>query len=1179
MKGLKDYLSLQDDFVHIINGIKGEMREQLVSGLTNSLRNFLMVMAHESTNRPVVVVTPQLNQAQQLYDDLQGLTENPDQLYLYPINEMLPAEIMTASPELKSQRIEAKKRWQEKENGIFIVPVAGLKRLMPPKQTASDLSLTIETGKEYSLDDTMARLVTMGYKVTDMVSSPGEASKRGGIIDIYPLTNVYPIRIEWFDDEVESIRYFDVGSQRSIEELNQIEITATEEWIFTDEQMKKAGDKLEKLLQKSLKNIHSDQEKQQLNEQLSHDIERLKEGQPFDGIYQYLSLLYEDVYSLVDYFPKNSLFIFDEMSRITETAERLDREEATWHTDLLDQRMIVEDLTFSFTWEEVFEKIDHQRIYLSLFLRHIPNTKPDNLVNISSRQMQQFHGQMNLLKSEMKRWNKAGFSVIIYAADEERVDRVLRVLDDYGIAARVGIRPISVPLEEPVVLQGDLNEGFEMPAYKLAVLTAEEIFKKKKPKKRRRQKVSNAERIKSYQELNKGDYVVHNSHGIGKYLGIETLEVNGLHKDYMVVRYSGNDKLFVPTDQIDQVQKYVASEGKEPKLYRLGGSEWKKVKSRVKSSVEDIADDLIKLYAEREAAQGHQFGPDTEMQKDFEMAFPYQETEDQLRCIEEIKSDMEKTQPMDRLLCGDVGYGKTEVAIRAVFKAIVEGKQAAVLVPTTILAQQHFETFQERFKEFGVNVGLLSRFRTPKQQKETIDQLRKGLVDVVIGTHRVLSKDVVFKDLGLLIVDEEQRFGVKHKERIKQLKTNVDVLTLTATPIPRTLHMSMVGVRDLSVIETPPENRFPIQTYVVEYNPLLIRDAIERELARGGQVFFLYNRVDMIDRVAAQINELVEDARVVYAHGQMNERQLENIMLEFLEGEADVLVSTTIIETGVDIPNVNTLIVNDADKMGLSQLYQIRGRVGRSNRLAYAYFTYQQNKVLSEVAEKRLEAIKEFTELGSGFKIAMRDLSIRGAGNLLGTEQHGFIDSVGFDLYSQMLNDAVRAKQQGVSYEEAKPFEVEIGLDLDAYIPESYIQDEGQKIQMYKRIQALESIQETYDLNDELLDRFGEYPDEVGNLLQISRIRLHGKENKIESIHESKQKIECLMEAEQSQQIDGAKLFELANEYGRTIQLGTEGRQLKIVFQFSRQNKTIRHDQLEDFLSKLHQAKISSNNE
>lgn len=541
----------------------------------------------------------------------------------------------------------------------------------------------------------------------------------------------------------------------------------------------------------------------------------------------------------------------------------------------------------------------------------------------------------------------------------------------------------------------------------------------------------------------------------------------------MVIRYSGNDTLYVPTDQVGLVQKYVGSEDKTPKLYRLGGSEWKKVKSRVQSYVEDIADELIALYAEREARQGYAFSPDTEMQKDFELAFPYQETEDQLRTIEEIKRDMEKPQPMDRLLCGDVGFGKTEVAIRAAFKAVVDGKQVAVLVPTTILAQQHFDTFQERFQEFGVNVGILSRFRTPKQQKELIDQMRKGLVDVVIGTHRLLSKDVVFKDLGLLIIDEEQRFGVKHKERIKQLRTTVDVLTLTATPIPRTLHMSMVGVRDLSVIETPPENRFPIQTYVVEYNPAFIRDAIERELSRGGQVFFLYNRVDMIDRVAAEIDALVEDARVVFAHGQMNERQLENIMLEFLEGEADVLVSTTIIETGVDIPNVNTLIVYDADKMGLSQLYQLRGRVGRSNRVAYAYFTHQPQKVLSEVAEKRLETIKEFTELGSGFKIAMRDLSIRGAGNLLGTEQHGFIDSVGFDLYSQMLNEAIQARKDGKTVEAAKPFEVEMTLSVDAYIPESYIKDEGQKIQMYKRIQALESIREVYDLKEELLDRFG----------------------------------------------------------------------------------------------------------
>ncbi len=1176
MKGLKDFLSQQDDFLHIMDGINGEMNEQLVSGLTQSLRSFLMVTLQESTKRPVIVVTHQLNQAQKLYDDLTSIAENPDEIYLYPVNELLPAEIMSASPELKSQRLDARNRWQEKQRGVFIVPVAGLKRLMPPKEASNRISLTFKTENEYALDNVMGELVTMGYKVTDMVSAPGEMSKRGGIIDIYPLTMPDPVRIEWFDDEVESIRLFDVESQRSIEELDEIEITATEEWVMTTDQMKQAGVKLEALVQKAVKKLKSDQEKQELMEHLSQDIERLKEGQRFEGIYQYLSLLYDDVYSLVDYFPDNSVFIFDEMSRISEAAERLDKEEANWQTDLLERRMMVSGLRFSFAWDEVFQKIDHQKIYLSLFLRHIPNTKPENLVNISSRQMQQFHGQMNLLKSEIERWRKANFSVVIYAVDEERVDRVLRVLDDYGIQARKGRRPIQVPTEEPVVLEGSLTEGFEMPAYKMAVLTEEELFKKKKPKRRRRQKLSNAERIKSYQELNKGDYVVHTSHGIGKYLGIETLEVNGLHKDYMVLRYSGNDKLFVPADQVDLVQKFVASEGKEPKLYRLGGSEWKKVKSRVKSSVEDIADDLIKLYAEREASRGHQFGPDTEMQKDFEMAFPYQETEDQIRCIEEIKKDMEKPQPMDRLLCGDVGYGKTEVAIRAAFKAVVEGKQVAVLVPTTILAQQHFDTFQERFQEFGVNIGLLSRFRTPKQQKELIDQLRKGLIDVVIGTHRVLSKDVVFKDLGLLIVDEEQRFGVKHKERIKQLKTNVDVLTLTATPIPRTLHMSMMGVRDLSVIETPPENRFPIQTYVIEYNPAFIRDAIERELSRGGQVFFLYNRVENIDRVAADIRELVEDARVVHAHGQMNERELENVMLEFLDGEVDVLVSTTIIETGVDIPNVNTLIVYDADKMGLSQLYQLRGRVGRSNRLAYAYFTYQQNKVLSEVAEKRLEAIKEFTELGSGFKIAMRDLSIRGAGNILGTEQHGFIDTVGFDLYSQMLNDAIRAKQEGISYEEAKPFEVEMTLSVDAYIPEEYIDDEAQKIQMYKRIQALESIQETYDLKEELLDRFGEYPEEVENLLQVSRIRLYAKENKIESIHEQRNKIECLMGAEQSQSMDGTKLFELANEYGRTIQLGIEGQNLTIKFQFSRHDQATRYDQLEDFLSKLSQAKNSS---
>src|SRR5690625_1652891 len=706
--------------------------------------------------------------------------------------------------------------------------------------------------------------------------------------------------------------------------------------------------------------------------------------------------------------------------------------------------------------------------------------------------------------------------------------------------------------------------------HKLAVIPENELFKKRTKRKRpSRQKISNAERIKNYQELNVGDYVVHASHGIGKYLGIETVAVNDKHKDYLLIKYSGDDKLFVPVDQIDLVQKFVGSEGKEPRLYKLGGSEWTKVKSRVQSSIEDIADDLIKLYAEREARKGYAFSPDSALQREFEATFPYQETDDQLRCVEEIKQDMEKERPMDRLLCGDVGYGKTEVAIRAAFKAIADGKQVAFLVPTTILAQQHYQTITERFQDHAVEIALLSRFRTAKQQKETLAGLKRGSIDIVIGTHRLLSKDVVYFDLGLLIVDEEQRFGVKHKERLKQIKTNVDVLTLTATPIPRTLHMSMLGVRDLSIIETPPENRFPIQTYVLEYNPVFIKEAIEREMGRGGQVFFLYNRVENIDKIAREIGMLVEDARIAIAHGQMNESELEDVMLGFLEGEYDVLVSTTIIETGVDIPNVNTLIVNDADRMGLSQLYQLRGRVGRSNRVAYAHFTYRKDKVLTEVSEKRLLAIKEFTELGSGFKIAMRDLSIRGAGNLLGSQQHGFIESVCFDMYSQMLKEANDARKEGKDLDEIKLFEPEIAIDIDAYIPDTYIRDEKQKIDMYKQFQIIQSIEDINDLKDELIDRFGDFPDEVDNLFSVAMIKLYATKEKVESIHENNKKIELLIDPDRSQKIDGAKLFELAHEFGRGVQLGTEQDKLKINLKLPREKEHLRYQIAGEIIKKL----------
>ncbi|GAA0504094.1 transcription-repair coupling factor [Salinibacillus aidingensis] len=1175
MQGLKNYLQEQNDIQTIISGFSSGMKEQLVSGLSGAARSVFISLLNESLDKPVLVLTHHLSQAQALYEDLLDLSHEED-VYLYPVNELMASEIAVASPELLSQRMESLNQWIHKRKGVFIAPIAACKRILPPIKSWEQSQLSFQVGETISINDYTQSLVEMGYRREDMISAKGEFSIRGGIIDLFPLTSEYPVRIELFDDEVDSIRYFDSNSQRSFnEKLSSITVGPAEEVLLTDEERLTGAQRLEQALSQSLKKMKDDNAKKELVENIDYDIERLKNGETFQEIYKYSSLFYDQAASLIDYLPQNGLVVIDEMSRVEETATRLDQEEADWYANLLEQNKMVRDLSVSFSWNDIQEKLTgYSKLYMSVFLRHIANTNPENLINISCRAMQEFHGQMNLLKSELNRWDKAGFSVFIVAPTKNRVEKVQSVLEDYGMEARVADQGIEFPLKTPTIVEGQISGGFELPLFRVAVITEQELFKKQTKRPKRRQKISNAERIKSYQELKIGDYVVHANHGIGKYVGIETLELNGLHKDYLLIKYSGDDKLYVPIDQIDLVQKYVGSgEGKEPKLYKLGGSEWKKVKNRVQSSVEDIADDLIKLYAERERTKGFAFSEDNDMQREFEAAFPYEETEDQLRCIEEIKQDMMKSRPMDRLLCGDVGYGKTEVAIRAVFKAILDEKQVAILVPTTVLAQQHFETFQERFQDYGINIGLLSRFRSRKQQKETIDGLKKGLVDVVIGTHRILSKDIQYKDLGLLIVDEEQRFGVKHKEKIKQFKTNIDVLTLTATPIPRTLHMSMLGVRDLSVIETPPENRFPIQTYVIEYNPQFVREVIERELSRGGQVFFLYNRVENIERMAAEIDVLVEDARVTFAHGRMNENQLENVMFDFLEGHSDVLVSTTIIETGVDIPNVNTLIVYDADKMGLSQLYQLRGRVGRSNRIAYAYFTHQQNKVLTEVAEKRLQAIKEFTELGSGFKIAMRDLSIRGTGNLLGAEQHGFIDSVGFDMYSKMLKDAIDAKKEGKTYEEAKPFDVEINVNLDAYIPPSYIEDEKQKIDMYKRFGAVEKMDEILDLQDELMDRFGEYPKEVENLLQVTKLRIMARQERIESITEKKLNVELLMDGEESQQVDGSKLFELANEYGRLIQLGTENNKLKMVFKFSRDHAYKRYDVISEFLTKLPRVK------
>ncbi|TYR78308.1 transcription-repair coupling factor [Priestia megaterium] len=1144
MRGIRQQFIENNEIKMIVNSLEEGLKEQLVTGISGSARSVLMALLNKDQKYPLLVVTHNLYQAQKVYEDLVHLLPKED-VFLYPVNDLVATEVGIASPELKAQRIEVLNHWSHHHSGVVVTPLAGIRKILPPKKRWEQTQLVFQMGVDVDVDHYLQKLVTLGYERVSMVSAPGEFSVRGGIIDIYPLTEELPVRIELFDTEIDSIRTFTIEDQRSQEQLKEIHIGPATETILTEEEVKSGIQELEKQLALTLKQVKNQTVKELLTENIQGELEQLKQGQNLTNMFKYLSLFYDIPSSLLDYLPESGLVIFDETTRIQETSEQLDTEEGEWVTELLSNGQIVRDVQLSHKLPSLIQKTNHQLLYMSLFLKHVSYTSPQNVVNISCKQMQQFYGQMNLLKAEIDRWKKANYTIVLLGVDRERVTKLESVLADYDIESSILDADGQLVPGIVQIIEGDLQAGFELPMQKLAVLTEEELFKKRVKKAKRRQKLSNAERIKSYSELNVGDYVVHVNHGIGRYLGMETLEINGNHKDYIHIKYEGSDKLYVPVEQIDQIQKYVGAEGKEPKVYKLGGNDWKKVKKKVESSVQDIADDLIKLYAEREASKGYAFSPDGDLQREFELSFPYQETEDQLRSIQEIKKDMEKERPMDRLLCGDVGYGKTEVAIRAAFKAVTDGKQVALLVPTTILAQQHFETIRERFQDYPINIGLLSRFRSRKQQQETIKGLKAGTVDVVIGTHRLLSKDVVYKDLGLLIIDEEQRFGVTHKEKIKQLKANVDVLTLTATPIPRTLHMSMLGVRDLSVIETPPENRFPVQTYVVEYNPLLVREAIERELARDGQVYFLYNRVEDIERKAEEISMLVPDARVTYAHGKMNETELEAVILSFLEGEYDVLVSTTIIETGVDIPNVNTLIVNYADKMGLSQLYQLRGRVGRSNRVAYAYFTYHKDKVLTEVAEKRLQAIKEFTELGSGFKIAMRDLSIRGAGNLLGAQQHGFIDSVGFDLYSQMLKEAIEAKR-GKDHEQTK-IQVEINLDLDAYIPDQYITDGRLKIEMYKRFRSIETLEDVQDLQDEMIDRFGEYPVEVMHLFTVAKTKVYATKYLVESILQSKQDITILLSEEASATVDGQKLFMLGNQFGRMVSLGMEGKKVKVV--------------------------------
>lgn len=1092
---------------------------QLVTGLLEPAKQLFLSTIIETKSAPILYVTDSLARAEHVYNLFKEEQSEID-TYWFPAEEIIAAEVATSSPNYRTARIQFLSALATSKTGIFITSTSGLRRLVPEPKDVIEARITLEVGAEYEFQTLISDLNALGYQRVEQVEKKGEFAVRGSVVDIFPLNQDDPIRMDFFDIEIDSLRTFDQATQRSIENIEKIEVLPATDLIINETKLNQAIKTVNNELAQAQKKL-SEENFEALQQNINEVIERWKHHQLIQEDTMYAKQLYAAKTSLLDYLTKGTL-VLDDYPRILDAETDIENNEASWIVDQLKNNVLLDNESFGVDIRTLIKKKSVPQLFLSMFQKGMGRLKFDQLTEITTRVVQDFFGQMPVLKGEVERWLARKQTVLIFANSKERQGKITEVLHDFEIAAQK-VNADRIQMAAVNIIGQSFPQGFDMPSTKLVVLTEKELFAKVPKKRPRQQHVENAERLKSYTELKTGDYVVHVNHGIGKFMGMTTMEVDGVHQDYMTIQYKGSGQLFIPVTQLNLVQKYVAAEGKSPKLNKLGGSDWAKTKKNVASKIEDIADDLIELYAKREAEKGFAFKPDDSYQRQFDNDFPYTETPDQLRSIEEIKKDMERERPMDRLLVGDVGYGKTEVALRAAFKAVESGKQVAILVPTTILAQQHFDTMNERFEGYPIATGILSRFQTGAQVKETLEGLKDGSVDVIVGTHRLLSKDIEFKDLGLLVIDEEQRFGVKHKERIKELKSQVDVLTLTATPIPRTLNMSMIGVRDLSVIETPPTNRYPIQTYVMEENAGAIREGIMREMRRNGQVFYLHNRVQDIEKVVAEIEALVPEARVGYIHGQMTEKQLEDILFEFIAGEYDVLVTTTIIETGIDIPNANTLFVENADHMGLSQLYQLRGRIGRSSRVAYAYFLYQKNRVLTELGEKRLEAIKDFTELGSGFKIAMRDLSIRGAGNLLGKQQHGFIDSVGYDLYSQMLADAVK-KKQGKKVKRRSDSEISLGIE--GFLPSSYIEDEQQKIEFYKRLRQANSHEEVVDIQDDMLDRFGDYPAEVDNLLQITDLKIIADQVQVERITRKDGILTVTMTRAASQKLTGEQIFE-----------------------------------------------------
>ncbi len=1083
----------------------------LVTGCLDSQKVHMMSELSDVTDWKLVV-TYDDSRAREICDDYRGLGIDAA---LYPARDLLFYTSDIHGNLLTKQRIQVMRRILESSSGIVITTIDALMEHLLPISMLQMRSLKIGSEDTVEIDELTHKLAEMGYEKVAEVDGSGQFSVRGGIIDIFPLTEEVPYRIELWGDEVDSIRTFDPESQRSIEQVTEASIYPATEMALSKAQIQDGIEAIEKERKKYVKKLRDSmktEEAYRIDSSVSEVLEGLKEGFRVHGLGSYIRFFCRETVSFINYFPKEKLTVFlDEPLRLKEKADATESEFKESMTNRLNNGYLLPGQTgFLYSAKEAFSMAMGERTLLMLGLdQKLTGMTVKKKYSLTVKNVNSYQNGFELLLSDLKRWKKEKYRVVLLAASRTRASRLALELREYELGAFCPDEgQNSVKPGEILVTYGKLHRGFEYPLIKFVVITEGDMFGGGQAHKRKKKLSYQGKKIQSFSELTVGDYVVHESHGLGIYRGIEKIEQDKVVKDYIKIEYRDGGNLYLPATRLEGIQKYAGSDAKTPKLNKLGGAEWNKTKSKVRGAVKNIAKELVELYAARQRSEGYQYGPDTVWQREFEEMFPFEETEDQLEAIDATKKDMESHRIMDRLICGDVGYGKTEIALRAAFKAIQEGKQVVYLVPTTILAQQHYNTFVQRMKDFPVRVDMLSRFRTAGEQKKTLEDLKKGQVDVIIGTHRVLSKDVVFKNLGLLIIDEEQRFGVTHKEKIKRLRENVDVLTLTATPIPRTLHMSLIGIRDMSVLEEPPVDRLPIQTYVMEYNDEMVREAIHRELARDGQVYYVYNRVNNIEEVANRVAALVPEANVVFAHGQMHEHELEKIMLDFVEGNIDVLVSTTIIETGLDIPNANTIIIHDADRLGLSQLYQIRGRVGRSGRTSYAFLMYRRDKLLREEAEKRLQAIREFTELGSGIKIAMRDLELRGAGNLLGAEQHGHMEAVGYDLYCKLLNEAVLALK---GEKAAEDFETVVDCDIDAYIPSSYIRNEYQKLDVYKRISGIENQEEYMDMQDELMDRFGELPRSVENLLKIADLKALAHKAGVVEIDVKKQDITIKM--------------------------------------------------------------------